>query len=170
MSSFTDPSTKSGGLGVRDYVLLLLILLAIGGIAIMDFTESGGFWYWIAMVPVFGALSVVLEWQGRSETAGHQPVHVRGQLLHWLGTLVGVALVFLLHREELLDRTTTGMMALLVLGLSTLQAGFQTSWRLALLGVLLLATLAAAVIVDRFFWVMLVLAVVLVVVFRMRRR
>lgn len=169
MSSFTDSPAKSGGPGIRDYVLLLLILLAIGGIAIMDFTESGGFWYWIAMVPVFGGLSIFMDYYRQKHAYDPRPVHVRAQLLHWLGTLLGVALVFLLHDAGSLDRTTTGLMALLVLGLSTLQAGFQTDWRLAVLGLLLMATLAAAVAVDRYFWVMLILALIMAAIFRVRR-
>jgi hypothetical protein len=169
MSSFNESTARSSGLGVRDYVLLLLILCAIGGIAIMDFSDSGGFWYWMAMVPVFGGLSIFMEWYGRRQSADARPLHVRGQALHWLATLLGVGLVFLLHGDGMLDRTTTGMMALLVLGLSTLQAGLQTNWRLALLGVLLLATLAAAVAAERYFWLMLVLALIVLAIFRLRR-
>lgn len=171
MSSFTDPTTtsKSGSFGIRDAVLLLMVLLAIGGIAIMDFTESRGLWYWLAMVPIFGGLTLFMDWHRQKLAVNPREVQVRAQALHWLGTLLGVALVFLLQNAGLLDRTTTGFMALLVLGLSTLQAGFQTDWRIAVLGVLLLATLAAAVAVERYFWVMLVLAVIAIAIFRVRR-
>jgi hypothetical protein len=174
MSSFDDPSEMSsearGGHAVRDYTLLFLVLLAIGGIAIMDFTESWGFVYWIAMVPVFGALSVFMDWYAQQHAIEPRPLRIRAQLLHWMTTVVGVALVFLLDDAGSIDRTATGLVALLVLGISTVLAGIHTEWRLSVLGVLLLATLAAAVAAEQFFWLLLIPTVIAIVIIMRRTR
>lgn len=173
MTSFDQPKASRGnGLGIRDYVLLALVLLAIGGIAVMDFNESWGFWYWVSMVPVFGGLSVFMEWHAQSMNTEPRPVHVRAQVLHWMVTLLGVLLVFLVDEmgPEGFDRTMTGLMSLLVLGLSTVLIGIHTEWRLAVVGALLLATLAAAVAAEQFFWVMLVPTVVALWLMRRKRR
>ena len=174
MSSFDSPPPMSiedgGSTAVRDYTLLFLVLLAIGGIAIMDFTEAWGFWYWIAMVPVFGALSVFMGWHAQKRAIDPRPMRMRAQLLHWLATVVGVALVFLLDDAGSIERTATGLVALLVLGLSTVLAGIHTEWRLSVLGVLLLATLAAAVAAEQFFWLLLIPTVIAIVIIMRRSR
>jgi len=172
MSSFDQPAKSSGGFGVRDYVLLALVLLAIGGIAIMDFSAEWGLWYWIAMVPVFGGLSIWLEWHSQMLSSDPHPLHVRTQILHWLVTLLGVLLIFLVDNmgPEGFDERTTGLMSLLVLGLSTVFIGIHTEWRLSVVGLLLLGTLAAAVAAQHFFWVMLFPSAVGIWLIRRRRR
>ena len=174
MSSFDDSSQtlsgSRGGNAVRDYTLLFLVLLAIGGIAIMDFTESWGFIYWIAMVPIFGALSVFMDWYAQQHAIEPRPLKIRAQLLHWMTTLLAVALVFLLDDAGSIDRTATGLVALLVLGMSTVLAGIHTEWRLSVLGVLLLATLAAAVAAEQFFWLLLIPTVIAIVIIMRRTR
>lgn len=176
MSSFTNPPDQSapeqsgGGLGIRDYVLLALILLAIGGIAIMDFKPEWGFWYWIAMVPVFGALSIFLEWRSQMQSEKPRPVHMRAQLLHWLVTMGGIAMVFFIEAQAMsFERADTGMMALLILGLSTMYIGIHAEWRLMVVGLLLLATLGATVAAEQFFWVMLIPTVIAVWIIARRR-
>ena len=176
MSSFTNPPDQpapeqsGGGLGIRDYVLLALILLAIGGIAIMDFKPEWGFWYWIGMVPVFGLLSIFLEWRSQMHATAPRPLKLRALVLHWLATVFGIALVFFVEeRTASFDRTETGLMALLLLGMSTIFVGIHAEWRLAIVGLLLVATLAAAVAAEQFFWIMLIPVVVAVWLMRRRR-
>lgn len=173
MSSFTNQpksAPSSGRLGVRDITLLVLILLAIGGIAILDFKPEWGFGYWIAMVPVFGGLSIFLEWRSQLRSDDPRPVHVRAQLLHWLATALGVCVVFLLEREsETFTRTETGLMALLVLSLSMILAGIHNEWRLSVIGLLLMVTLGAAIVAEQFFWILLILSVVVIWLMRRRR-
>ncbi|RKZ12821.1 hypothetical protein DRQ53_14235 [bacterium] len=123
----------------------------------MDLKESWGFWYWIAMVPIFGGLSVYLEWNTQVHAANPKPLHLKAQLVHWLATLLGVGLVFLMEDRRIeFDRTETGLMSLLVLGLSTVLLGVHTQWRLAVVGLLLLVTLVAAMAAEQFFWLMLI--------------
>ncbi len=174
MSNFEGPSPMSpettGGNAVRDYTLLFLVLLAIGGIAIMDFNKPWVFWYWIAMVPIFGGLSIFMDWYAQQHAAEPRPLRIRVQLLHWVTTVVGVALAFLLDDAGIIDRTATGLVALLVLGLSTVLAGIHTEWRLSVLGVLLLATLAAAVAAEQFFWLLLIPTVIAILIIMRRTR
>lgn len=174
MSSFDDPSMMQsetkGGNAVRDYTLLFLVMLAIGGIAIMEFNKPWVFWYWIAMVPVFGGLSVFMDWYSQQHAVNPRPLNIRVQLLHWCTTVACVALAFLLHDAGIIDRTATGLVALLVLGMSTVLAGVHSEWRLSVLGVLLLATLAAAVAAEQFFWLLLIPTVIAIVIIMRRNK
>jgi len=56
-------------------VYITLIVLSIGGIAIMDFSPANGVWYWLIMTAVFGGAAMVLASHAareRDEPAGTQ--------------------------------------------------------------------------------------------------
>lgn len=154
---------------VRDVAIIVLVTLAIGGIAVMDFTEAYGFWYWLAMIPVFGGVGVFLAWRAHHHDPDHRPLLLRRQFIHWCAAVLGILLTFLMLDAGIVDRSSAGLVALLVLTLATTMAGIHFEWRLAVLGVILMATLAAAVIAEHFFWVLLPLAVIAVVLIARRR-
>ncbi|MBD3220961.1 hypothetical protein GF314_06930 [bacterium] len=154
---------------VRDVAIIVLVTLAIGGIAVMDFTEAYGFWYWLAMIPIFGGVGVLLAWRSHHHDPEHRPLLLRRQLLHWCAAIVGILLTFLMLDAGTIDRSAAGLIALLVLALTTTTAGVHFEWRLAALGIILAVTLAAAVIAEHFFWILLPLAVVAVVLLARRR-
>jgi hypothetical protein len=154
---------------VRDVAIIVLVTLAIGGIAVMDFTETYGFWYWLAMIPVFGGVGVMLAWRAHQDEPERRPLLLRRQLLHWCAAILGILLTFLMLDAGSIDRSAAGLVALLVLALATTTAGVHFEWRLAMLGVILMATLAAAAIAEHFFWILLPLAVVAVVLLARRR-
>ena len=155
---------------IRMYVYMVLIALSIGGIAIMDYSEKYGLWYWLAMAVIFGAASVGLAWHNVSYTGETRWHQVRRQVLHWLTLIVGILLVFLMQRFEVLDATTSGIVALLMLSVTTVLAGVHFDWRLAVLGLVLAATYVAAVISEGFFWVLLIVAVVVMFMLVRSRR
>jgi len=155
-------------------VYLTLIVLSIGGIAIMDFSPGNGIWYWLIMTAVFGAAATGLAGRAahdRGESAG---LLVRRQLLHWLTVLAGVALVFLLQWSLTLDPSVAGLIALLMLAVACVLAGIHFDWRLAVVGGVLAATFTAAVLAADFFWAGLLVAVIggalLIFIPRRRRR
>jgi hypothetical protein len=153
-------------------VYLTLIVLSIGGIAIMDFSPGNGIWYWLIMTAVFGAAATGLAGRAahdRGESAG---LLVRRQLLHWLTVLAGVALVFLLQWSLTLDPSVAGLIALLMLAVACVLAGIHFDWRLAVVGGVLAATFTAAVLAADFFWAGLLVAVIggALLIFIPRRR
>jgi hypothetical protein len=154
---------------VRDAALIVLVTLAIGGIAVMDFKATWGLWYWLAMIPVFGGVGVFLAARAHRADPDHRPLLLRRQVLHWCGAVLGILLTFLMFDAGTIDRDAAGMTALLILAMSTVMAGVHFEWRLAVLGLILVATLAAAVVAEHFFWVLLPLAVVAVVLLARRR-
>lgn len=154
---------------VRDVAIIVLVTLAIGGIAVMDFTEAYGFWYWLAMIPIFGGVGVLLAWRAHRHERERRPLLLRRQLVHWGAAILGILLTFLMLDAGAVDRSGAGLVALLVLALSTTMAGIHFEWRLAVLGLILVVTLAAAVVAEHFFWVLLPLAVIAVVLLARRR-
>ena len=145
---------------MQHYVYIALIVLSIGGIAIMDFSPGTGIWYWLIMTAVFGGTATGLAGRAARERGEPAGLLVRRQLLHWLTVLAGIALVFLLQWGLSLDPTVAGLVALLMLALACVLAGIHYDWRLAVVGGVLAATFIAAVLAADFFWAGLLVAVI----------
>jgi len=148
----------------RDIVFIILVALAVGGVAVMDFSRDKGIWYWLAMAPVFAAASIFLAWHVNREALEPRPLLIKRQLVHWLIQVVAVLMTFLLLRFSDVTQITAGFVALLTLAMTTLLAGVHFEWRLAVLGLILVATFVAAVLAEHFFWLLLIVAVIAVIV------
>jgi hypothetical protein len=154
----------------RDVSLIVLVLLAVAGIAVMDFTTEYGFWYWLIMVPVFGCVGVFLAARAHQADPDHRPLLLRRQILHWAVAILGILITFLMLDQGSLDSRSAAELALLVLALSTVTAGVHFEWRLAVLGLILLVTLVLAVLVEHFFWLLLPLVIVAAALLWRRQR
>jgi len=137
-------------------ILLVLLSLSALGIGITDFAPARALWYWIAMAPIFGGICIYLEWS-RSPKRGESPFSiVRRQVFHWIGYLVAVYLVFLLHSTGRMNDEDAGLVALLTLAMSTFFAGLHGDWRISLVGVVLGSAVLGAALVEEFLWMLLI--------------
>lgn len=168
----SDSSSNSSAPSYQVWVYSILVVLSVGGVAIMDYNEQYGFWYWLVMAVIFGAVSIGLAWKKDQDTPGDQSGRVQKQALHWGTLIVGILLVFLMHSADLFDRPSTpGLLALLLLSLTAGLAGVHFNWRMAVVGLILAATFVAAVVAEEFFWILLIVAfVAVIVIFASRRR
>jgi len=148
-----------------------LLLLATIGIGVTSFSARYGYWYWVAMLPLFG-LTSLLAALSRARAHG-RPVapEVRSQLLHWVGALMALEIVYLLQTRGRISGDAGGLTALLVLSLATFLAGVHADWRFALMGILLGAATAGAALVEQFLWmgVIPVVGGIILLVYLMRR-
>ena len=137
-------------------ILLGLLILAAVGIGFTQINPGKALWYWIAMAPVFGGVCVYLEWSRSTHKPQTAPfLIVRKQVLHWVGFLAAVWLVFLLHATGRLTAEVAGLVALYSLAVSTLFAGIHGDWRIALVGIVLGVTVARAAVVQQLLWLLL---------------
>lgn len=165
-SSSSSPARKNQG-----WIYIILVVLSVGGVAIMDYSDKYGFWYWLLMAVVFGAVSIGLAWKNDQDTPGDQSDRVKKQAMHWGTLVVGILLIFLMHSANLFDKPSTpGLLALLLLAVTAALAGVHFNWRMAVVGLILAATFVAAVIAEEFFWILLIVAVVAVIVFFIGKR
>ena len=157
-------------LGIYEIVIIVLIALSIIGIAITDFSPADSYKYWVAMVPLFCGACLILEWS-RVRGKGYKWTTIlRTQLLHWVGLLVAVRLVFEMLHKGRLDNENTGLVILLLLALSIFLAGIHLGWRLCLVGGFLGAALVAATYLEEYVWILVIIAaVILAVVFLLKR-
>ena len=169
-----DPAIKKSllhrFLGIYEIVIIVLIALSIIGIGITDFSPADSYKYWVAMVPIFCGACLILEWS-RVRGKGYKWTTIlRNQLLHWVGLLVAVRLVFEMLHKGRLDNENTGLVILLLLAFSIFIAGIHLGWRLCLVGGFLGAALVAATYLEEYVWMLVIIAlVILAVVFLLKR-
>ncbi len=156
----------------QGWIYSILVTLSVGGVAIMDYSVKYGFWYWLAMAVVFGAVSIGLAWKSDKDLPGDQSGRVKKQALHWGTLIVGILLIFLMQTTLVFeDPSTPGLLALLLLSITAALAGVHFNWRMAVVGLILAATFVAAVLVEEFFLILLIVAfVALIVIFQIQRK
>ncbi|MBW1782528.1 MAG: hypothetical protein JRL30_17515 [Deltaproteobacteria bacterium] len=157
---FQNPSSPTGSFSTKrhpsELILIILLLLSAVGIALTDFAPAKGFWYWVSMAPVFCAASIAIEWSRLGQRGESKTAFVRHQIIHWLGYLVAVHLVFLLNYTGRLNNADAGLVALLVLALATFCAGIFSNWRITIVGVFLGTAVIVTALIEEYIWVLLI--------------
>ena len=168
--SATQKSLLKRLFGLYEIILIMLILLAIIGIGITDFSPAESHRYWFAMVPVFAGACLILEWSRARGKGQKWTTILRTQVLLWLGLLLAVRLAYLLLHTGRLDNENTGLIILLLLALTTFFAGIHLGWRLFIVGIFLGLALIGATYLEEFVWIFLFIAIVVVVIFLLLKR
>jgi hypothetical protein len=121
-------------LRVDFWLFVVMLALAIAGVAVMQIDESGGLLYWSFLVVVYAAIGMVRS--GLQARRRGQPVWpmIRSQFLHWIGTLVAIKIVLLFEYSDITNRGSASDFSLLILALSCYLAGVHFNWTFLLLG------------------------------------
>jgi hypothetical protein len=163
-----EPIPRSSHRQMKFYKILfaLLILLALGGVGLTDFSPARSHLYWLSLVPVFAGACLLLEWMGL-RGKGLKWTHVlRVQLLLWLSLAVGVLLVYMLLHSGRLNNESTGLIILLMLAMTTFAAGVQLGPLVMLLGCFLALELVLTAYVKSYVWLIMIgVAVMIAVLF-----
>ena len=174
---FGNPNNRSSSIPKKrhtsEFILILLLLLSVVGIALTDYSPTKGFWYWMAMAPVFCIATIAIEWPNLNRRGEGKSRLVWTQVFHWLAYLLVIYLVFLLSATDTgrLNNVDVGLVALLILAFATLSAGITASWRISLVGVFLGIAVVAITLVEEYIWALLIpLALIIIGAFLFRRR
>jgi len=156
-----------------ELILIVLLLLSVVGIALTDFSPKNGFWFWMAMGPVFCAAGIAVEWGNLTKRGESKAKLVRNQIIHWIGYLTTVYLIFILSGVETgrLNNVDVGLVALLILAFASFSAGITANWRISILGIFLGIAVCAIALLQEYIWAILVpLALIIIGAFLWRRR
>jgi hypothetical protein len=123
-----------------------MALLALVGTAVTIADVAWARSYWLALVPIYGALCVLAAWYH----TGHFTGSVMRQILHWLSVAAVMALDFALLRRGDQAAAGAGLSSLLILALGCLLAGIHLEWLFALVGLLLLAIFAVVSLANQY--------------------
>jgi len=153
-----------------EWPYLLVLGLALFGIAYTSFARTPMTIYWIVLAPLIGVICVATRW--RWVSTREERLHlIWTQALHWAAVLVSMHLVFVAVVARMMNADGSALAALTLLALGTFTAGVHIgAWRICLLGVvlavgvpgiawleqsallLLLAALVLVAVIAPFFW------------------
>ncbi|MEX1000453.1 MAG: hypothetical protein WD000_10935 [Thermodesulfobacteriota bacterium] len=176
-SSATEniPKKPSMAKSVRqgEAILITLIVLATVGIAITNFRPFESFYFWVAMVPVFGLSSLYIGWtKARNRGEGISRI-IWVQLLHWIGLLAAIGLIYLMYSTTgRIDNNQLALLTLLSLALATFLAGVHFEWRFMVVGVILGAAVAGAALIEQVIWMIIIpiAAIIVLAIFWWKRK
>lgn len=146
-------------LRIRLIVFCALLILAMIGMGVTESREDGGWEYWIFLVLVYGVVSVVFTWRQAKQRG--EPVWrmIRKQVLHWVGALVTLKILFLLEKTDVMSREAISDVSVIILALVCYLAGVHFEWGFLLIGIyvgIMAITLAYAE--QYLVWLVLILA------------
>jgi hypothetical protein len=137
VSPSSAPKTGFGAIVLREGPYLLVLALALFGVAYTSFARTPITLYWILLAPLIGLICVVSRWRV-AETRQLRIQLIWRQALHWLAVLAAIDLLFVGDVSRMMNSDATSLATLAVLALGAFTAGVHTSsWRIALVGVFL---------------------------------
>ncbi|GEM_PF-294911 len=148
----------------EEIILVLAFFLSLIGIGLTNYSPTNSVRFWMAMTVFLAIAAVVI---GAVKNVGRKDVGIDTvvtQVFHWGATLLAVLGIFLLLKAGRLNYDNTGLVLLLIIGLSTFLDGYRISWRFSLIGILVGGTSILAAYVEQFIWPVILLALVLLVI------
>src|SRR6516162_399373 len=135
----SKPSNSRLGLRTvlkREWPYLLIVALALFGIAYTTISRTPMSLYWIAFTPLMGVICVVTRWQGVHDRDERLRL-VWTQTLHWTAVLLAMHLMFVADVASMLNTDAGALAVLTLLALGTFTAGLHIgSWRICLVGLI----------------------------------
>ena len=144
-------------------VLGALIGLSYIGIALTRVSPEASHLYWMVMIPVFGAISLLAQWQLVRADPEKWSLVLRRQLFHWIGLWVAVHLMYMLLGTGLLNYESVGFVVVLLLAFAFFTQGVYVDWRFYIVGGFLALSLLVAMYVTPYLWIILLLAIAFMV-------
>ena len=143
---------------------VVLLVLALIGVAYTDIDAIHSLFYWQALVPVFGVICILARWRYAEPGPKGRAHLIWTQVLHWGVLLLVIRLLFMHGMQRMLDSDITGLVLLYLLALSTFLAGIYLDWRLCVVGAFLGIGAIAIAFLDEAALPMAMLAIAIVIV------
>ena len=166
----TNPAPQSArSFGARHWLLrdlpyAAMLALAMGGLVLTGFRSATTYYYWMALAPIYGLITVISGWRQIETTAEHLQLVVT-QVLHWLAFLVAMWLMFLPEVRGVVNDNATSLALLILLALGTFVSGVHARvWRICVVGVFLAVAVPVAAWIQDFAVLLLVGALLVAVI------
>ena len=148
----------------REWPYLLMLILALFGVAYTSFSKTPMTMYWIALAPFIGVICVVTRWRD-AENREQRLRLIWTQALHWGAVLLAMHLMFVADVSRMMNADGSALAALTVLALGTFTAGVHIgAWRICLVGIVLGVGVPAIAWLEQSALLLLLVVVVLVAV------
>jgi hypothetical protein len=147
---------------LNEWPYLLVLILALFGVAYSSFARSPLTTYWVLLAPVIGIICVVTRWPD-AESREQRLRLIWTQVLHWAAVLLAMRLVFVADVNRMMNADASALAALTVLALGTFTGGVHiASWRICLVGAVLAAGVPAIAWLEQSALLLLLVAIVVI--------
>lgn len=136
-------------------VAIIMVVLALVGVALSTSSRVNAPKYWMSLVPVYGLLCIGVAWF-RAKQGECGPREVLRQVLHWLVIGGAVALDFMMRGTGEESSLVSGLNALLLLAVGCFLAGVHFEWLFTFVGLILITTLVVVVKADQYLWLVVI--------------
>jgi hypothetical protein len=122
---------------MHDWPYLVMLALALYGVAYTSISQSAMTSYWVILAPTFGVICIAVHWR---DVEGRQSRWrlVRTQALHWAAVMLAMYLVFMTSVKQMMSSDASALTVLTVLALGTFTAGIHAeAWRICMVGAVL---------------------------------
>ena len=139
-------------------ILTFVLILSLVGIGITNYAPLKSNLYWGILALILAVSATVSGWY-KSKRLG-QPIRklLTIQLVHWTATIVAISSIFLLLKSGRLTFDNTGLVMLILLGLSTFLDGFRLNWYYSFIGIMILLTGVMAAYIEQYLWILLIIS------------
>jgi hypothetical protein len=151
-------------------VAIVMVLLALFGVALTFATSNFAPTYWVLLVPIYGLLCIGTAYLHSQGNRHLDRATIVRQVLHWLGIGIALGLTFFIRNTGVETGEAAGMNALLLLAVGCYLAGIHLEGLFVLVGVFLTLTLVCVSKAEQYLWlIFLVGGLTLVVMFFLGR-
>src|SRR6516225_1084285 len=120
-----------------EWPYLLILVLALFGIAYTSFSRTPMTLYWIVLAPLIGIICVVTRWRDMRDRDERLRL-VWTQALHWTAVLLAMHLMFVADVAKMINTDAGALAVLTLLTLGTFTAGVHIgAWRICFVGLIL---------------------------------
>jgi hypothetical protein len=134
---------------IREWPYLLMVALALIGVAYTSVTESPIRSYWITLAPFIGLVCVITGWRDAASREDRIRL-IWTQALHWGAVLLAMELIYIADATRVLTVEAGALSVLTVLALGAFTAGIHIkSWRICLVGIMLGLGVPGIVLLER---------------------
>ena len=121
-------------------------------------------YYWSAMFPIFGIVSLWHELAGPNSNAGPVWRRILRQVLHWLGPIVAVQIIFLQLARGQMDADSVALVTLIILAVTCFMAGVHMDRSFYWVSAALALAAVIGTEVEAYLWMLAAIAIVAIAI------
>jgi hypothetical protein len=142
-------------------VLSVLIMI---GLFLTNVSHLRARFYWSAMFPIFGIVSVWHELNGPSRHERPMWKLILRQMLHWLGPIVAVRIIFLQLTRGQMSADAVALVTLVILAVTCFMAGVHIDRSFYWVSAVLALAAVFGTEAEAYFWMIVLIAIVAVAI------
>jgi hypothetical protein len=144
----------------RLLIVGVLSVLVMIGLFLTNVSHLHARYYWSAMFPIFGIVSLWHELNGPNSNPGPLWKRIVRQVLHWLGPIVAVQIIFLQLARGQMDADAVALVTLVILAVTCFMAGVHMDRSFYWVSAALAFAAVVGTEVEAYLWMLAAIAIV----------